>query len=124
MKRKALRAMVALGGSLLIAAGVSRAQDPVQVNARTVHVRLDNDRVRVLEAVLQPGEKEQPHSHPACVIYVISGGKIRNHSADGKVTEAEVKAGDVVYRDPVTHWAENVGTTAVHLILVELKSAR
>jgi len=116
--------MVALGGLLLIAPGVSRAQDPAVVNPATVHVRLDNDRMRVLEAVLQPGEKERPHSHPACVIYVIAGGRIRNHSADGKVTEADVKAGDVVYRDPVTHWAENVGTTAVHLILVELKSAR
>ena len=125
MKRsEALRAMVTIGGLLLAAPAISRAQDPVAVNSRTVHVRLDNDRVRVLEAVLQPGEKEEPHSHPACVIYVIAGGKIRNHSADGKVTEAEVKAGDVVYRDPVTHWAENVGTTAVRLILVELKSAR
>ena len=125
MKRNdALRTMVALGGLLLVAPGASRAQDPAVVNSATVHVRLDNDRVRVLEAVLQPGEKEQPHSHPACVIYVIGGGRIRNHAADGKVTEAEVKAGDVVYRDPVTHWAENIGATAVHLILVELKSAR
>jgi hypothetical protein len=27
----------------------------------------------------------------------------------------------VLYRDPVTHWAENVGNTTVRLILVELK---
>ena len=125
MKRhETLRTMLAIGGWLLAAPAVSRAQDPVVVNAKTVHVRLENDRVRVLEAFLQPGEKEQPHSHPACVIYVIAGGKIRNHAADGKVSEAEVHAGDVVYREPIAHWAENVGTTAVHLILVELKGPR
>ena len=62
------------------------------------------------------------HSHPAYVIYVIEGGKMRNHAADGKTAETEFKAGDVIYRDAVTHWAENVGTTTVHLILVELKN--
>jgi hypothetical protein len=28
----------------------------------------------------------------------------------------------VIYRDPVTHWAENTGDTTIHLILVELKN--
>ena len=47
------------------------AQDPAVVNAKTIRVKLENDRVRVLEATLPPGEKEQLHSHPAYVIYVI-----------------------------------------------------
>ena len=29
--------------------------------------------------------------------------------------------GDVLYRDPLTHWAENIGTTPVQFLLVELK---
>ena len=100
----------------------ARAQDPAVVNAKTIRVKLENARVRVLDATLKPGDKEQLHSHPAYVIYVIEGGKVRNHSADGKTNEAEFKAGDVIYRDPLTHWAENIGTTTMHLILVELKS--
>jgi hypothetical protein len=56
------------------------------------------------------------------VIYVIEGGRMRNHSPDGKTSETELKAGEVLYRDPVTQWAENVGTTPVHLILVEVKN--
>jgi hypothetical protein len=28
----------------------------------------------------------------------------------------------VIYREPVTHWAENIGTTTIRLVLVELKS--
>jgi quercetin dioxygenase-like cupin family protein len=98
------------------------AQDPAAVNSKTIKVKLENDRVRVLEAELPPGVKEQVHSHPAYVIYVLAGGKYRNYAADGKTTEGELKTGEVVYRDPLTHAAENIGNTTLHLILVELKS--
>lgn len=111
-------------GALLMVAGSrpAPAQDPAVVNAKLVKVPLENARVRVLDSVLQPGDKEQMHSHPAYVTYVVSGGKIRNHLADGKVVEAELKTGDVLYRDPLTPWAENIGTTPVHVVLVELKN--
>lgn len=103
-------------------ASVTREQDPLVVNARTIGLKLENPRVRVLEATLKPGDKEQTHSHPAYVIYVIAGGKFRNHATDGTVTDGEFKAGDVIYREPVTHWAENIGNTTIRLVLVELKS--
>ena len=120
---KSLLTGLAVSG-LLVLAGTrgASAQDPAVVNAKTVQVKMENDRVRVLEANLQPGEKEQPHSHPAYVTYVITGGTVRNHFADGKTAEAELKAGEVLYRDAVVHWAENIGTTPIHLILVELKT--
>ncbi len=121
-RTKSLLLGAATCGLLLLAgARAALAQDPAVVNAKTVRVKLENSHVRVLEATLQPGEKEQLHSHPAYVTYVITGGKIRNHSADGKTTESELKTGDTIYRDPLTHWAENIGTTTIHLILVELK---
>ena len=100
----------------------ARAQDPLVVNSKTVKLKFENDRVRVLEANLPPGVKEQVHSHPAYVIYVIEGGRYRNYAADGKVTDGELKTGDVIYRDPITHAAENIGDKPMHLILVELKS--
>ena len=99
------------------------AQDPAVVNAKTVKVKFENDKVRVLEAELPPGVKEAVHSHPAYVIYVMAGGKVRNHAPDGKTSESELKTGDVVYRDPLTHAAENIGTTTMHFILVELKTS-
>ena len=99
------------------------AQDPAVVNAKTIKVKFENDRVRVLEAELPPGVKEQMHSHPAYVIYVLAGGKVRNYAADGKITEAEFKTGEVLYREPLTHAAENIGNTTMHLILVELKTS-
>ena len=97
------------------------AQDPAVVNSKTIKVKFENDRVRVLEANLPPGVKEQVHSHPAYVIYVLEGGKYRNYAADGKTTEGELKTGEVLYREPLTHAAENIGQTTMHIILVELK---
>jgi quercetin dioxygenase-like cupin family protein len=98
-----------------------RTQDPLVVNSKTIALKLENDRVRVLEATLKPGDKEKVHSHPAYVIYVIEGGRVRTHGLDGTTTDAEFKTGDVIYRDPVTHWAENTGNTTIRLELVELK---
>jgi quercetin dioxygenase-like cupin family protein len=115
-----------LAAALLVALSAipALAQDPAAVNPNTVTVKLDNPHVRVLDSVLKPGQKEQLHSHPASLIYVIEGGKIRNHTSDGKVTDAELLAGATIYREPLTHWAENIGTTTLHLILVELKDQK
>jgi len=104
-----------------LCASPMRAQDPAVVNSKTIRVRFENDRVRVLEAILPPGAKEQVHSHPAYVIYVVAGGKYRNYASDGKVTEGTFQTGDVIYRDPLTHAAENIGDKPMHFILVELK---
>ena len=99
------------------------AQDPAVVQSKTVKLKFENEKVRVLEAELPPGVKEQVHSHPAYVIYVVAGGKVRNYASDGKTTETELKTGDVLYREPLTHAAENIGTTTMHFILVELKTS-
>jgi quercetin dioxygenase-like cupin family protein len=107
--------------AVLISSPHARAQDPAVVNAKTIKVKFENDRVRVLEATIPPGMKEQVHSHPAYVIYILEGGKYRNYAADGKVTEGTFKDGEVIYRDPLTHAAENIGDKPIHLILVELK---
>jgi quercetin dioxygenase-like cupin family protein len=107
--------------ALLLGSSGLHAQDAAVVNANTVTVKVDNAQVRVLEAVLPPGAQEKPHSHPASVFYVIEGGRVRNHLPDGKTDEAELVAGQTTYRDATTHWAENVGTTTIRLIIVELK---
>ena len=96
-------------------------QDVAVVNPNTIRVKLDNTQVRVLEATIKPGVKEKPHSHPASIVYVLSGGKMRTHLPDGTTSDATYTAGQTVYRDPVTHWAENIAKTTVHLIVVELK---
>ena len=102
----------------------AHGQDPAVVNAKTIKVQFENDRVRVLEANLPPGVKEQVHSHPAYFIYVLQGGRYRNYASDGSVTEGELKTGEVLFREPLTHAAENIGDKPLHMILVELKGEK
>src|SRR6202011_688059 len=113
----------AIAVALPVCVTAAFAQDPAVVNSKTIRVKFESDRVRVLEKTLPPGVKEQVHSHPAYVIYVLEGGRYRNYASDGKVTEGELKAGEVLFREPLTHAAENIGDTPLHLILVELKGA-
>ena len=110
------------GLATLLVADDAGTPDALSANPQHIRLVLENERVRVLEARLEPGKKENPHSHPAYVVYVKAGGAIRLHMPDGKTAELTLKTGDVMYREPVTqHWGENVGTTATDLILIELK---
>jgi quercetin dioxygenase-like cupin family protein len=79
----AMLSQAAVGLLLLAGSTLALAQDPAVVNPNNVRVTLENDRVRVLEATLRPGEKEQPHSHPACIMHILAGGRIRAHTVGG-----------------------------------------
>jgi quercetin dioxygenase-like cupin family protein len=107
---------------LFVAAAPLLAQDTLKVNSDSVTLKFENDRVRVLESVLKVGARENTHSHPRYVTYVIDAGTVRNHR-DGKTSDYTYKKGEVLYRDALTHWAENIGQTASHVIMFELKNS-
>jgi mannose-6-phosphate isomerase-like protein (cupin superfamily) len=117
------RTLAVIAGLVFVSAGSLRAQDAALVNPKTIHVTLDNEHVRVFEASLPPGWKENMHSHPTSIVYVIVGGRVRNHLPDGTTSEVTFTPGQTLYRDPVTHWSENIGTTPIRLVVVELKPA-
>ncbi len=104
----------------LIAQSVS-AQNPVKVAPNAFKEKLDNAQVNVLEYMSKPGDKEPMHSHPDILIYVIHGGKLKSTTPDGKSRVVEYKTGDVIWRAALTHSIENVGTTEVKALLVEVK---
>jgi len=86
-------------------------------------VLLENGRVRVLEFRVKPGEKSPMHSHPAYFVYSLSDYRMRHTFPDGRSEEREAKAGAAFWREAATHAGENVGTTEVHAVLIELKGA-
>jgi beta-alanine degradation protein BauB len=108
---------------LLLGVGAASAQDAAVANADTIRVTLDNERVRVLEAVIPPGTKEKLHSHPQSIVHVVEGGKMRNHFPDGSTSDGVLVAGTSVWREALTHWAENTGDTTVRVVIVEFKAA-
>ncbi len=100
----------------------AHAQDPVKTSPQYYKVLLENDQVRVLEYRLKPGEKEPMHSHPAGVVYVLNGAKLRFSHPDGRTEEKSAATGETIWRDPTTHAAENVGDTEAHAIAVDVKT--
>lgn len=96
-------------------------QDPVKLSPQYYKVLIDNDEMRVLEFRFKPGEKEPMHSHPRGFVYSLTDAKLKMSFPDGKTEEIAIKAGEARWREPVTHAAENIGTTEAHAIAVELK---
>ena len=95
------------------------AQDVMQQHLPFLKVVAENERVRVLRYAPSPGEHTAMHSHPESVVVVLKGGRVRLTLPDGTQTVAELKAGDVSIRGPVTHRDEAIDP--VESILVELK---
>src|SRR5205823_9791805 len=70
----------------------------------------------------QSGGKEPMHSHPAGVVYVLSGAKLKFSYPDGRTEERAAAIGETIWRDPTTHAVENVGNTEAHVIAIDLKT--
>jgi hypothetical protein len=125
MKHAAWIAMVLLAAPLLVSAPPAEAQDSMVVAPQFHKVLIDNDKVRVLEVTLKPGDKIPMHSHPGGYVSIaLAPAKARFVNADGKSADREMKAHEPVWSDAVTHSAENTGTTETKVIVVELKTAK
>jgi len=105
----------------IIASAVLVTVRAVESQKGGLAVRFENDRVRVLELRLKPGEREAMHTHPQYVLYALTDYRVKNTSADGTVRVFDRKRGDVFWGEPVTHGGENVGDTEVRAVIVELK---
>ena len=108
---------------LAVLCTTAHAQDPVKTSPPYYKVLLENDQVRVLEYRLKAGGKEAMHSHPAGVVYVLSGAKLKFSYPDGRTEERAAAAGETIWREPTTHAVENVGDTEAHAIAIDLKTA-
>jgi mannose-6-phosphate isomerase-like protein (cupin superfamily) len=85
------------------------------------NVLVDNDRVRIVEVNLQPGEKLEMHSHGPYVAYSMSSARVRFTFPDGTSREADLEKGKARYSEGVTHTVENIGSTELHNLDIELK---
>jgi quercetin dioxygenase-like cupin family protein len=89
-----------------------------------LQVKFENDRVRVLELRLRPGEREKQHTHPQYVLYALTDYRVRNTKADGTTQTFDRRAGDVFWGEPVTHGGENIGSSELSALIVELKPTK
>ena len=97
-------------------------EDAVRISPEYYTVRFENDRVRVFEYRLQPGESEPMHSHPPGVVYYLSDATFVITFPDGRSAKHSVTTGEVEWREFTRHAGENTGNTEAHVLVIELKS--
>ena len=95
--------------------------DCLNVASQNYTLLMENDRVRLFDVRIRPGEKIAMHSNGPSVIYVFNDGRLRHTYPDGKVRETVAVSGAVVWDDAETHETENVGDTDIHSLKVEMK---
>ncbi len=97
--------------------------DPTEVSPEKYTVLLENEHVRIVEYVIKPGEKDAWHTHPPKAAYIVSGGKLRITPEGADSFVAQEDSGNATWMGALgRHFGENVGTTTVRIVLVEIKS--
>ena len=118
-----------VGGNRIVSFEIKKVDDPAVPPAEDralldpagVTVKLDNDSIRMMEVIIPVDFKEKVHTHPAYVTYVLDGGQIRIHANGEAARDSELKPGATFFSERVTHWAENTGTSAIRVLLVEIR---
>ena len=95
--------------------------DAVSVAPDVYEVLFENDRVRVLNVVGEPGSVTPMHRHPDSVVHALRDASIEVSSEDGESRRVEISAGSTFWTDETTHSVENVGDATVRLLRIELK---
>jgi mannose-6-phosphate isomerase-like protein (cupin superfamily) len=108
-----------------------RDKDAVLAAPKNHKVLLENDKVRVLDVTVSPGEVEAVHSHRwPSVLYVMAAGDFIDRDANGKVIfdtrtlPSPLTFPLTMYKEPeAPHSVENLSTTiTLHLVRVEMKN--
>ncbi|MGN6850072.1 MAG: cupin domain-containing protein [Sphingomicrobium sp.] len=92
-------------------------------------VLLENERVRVLDTRLAPGQRTPIHTHASsAALYMMSWSDFLRRDAQGNVIvdsrswERRPVIGEALWLPPLPpHSVENIGTAELRLIAVELK---
>jgi beta-alanine degradation protein BauB len=95
--------------------------DAVKVAPDSYKVLLENDAVRVLEVRIKQGAKSEMHSHPRSVAVCLNDQRLKFTFPNGKIEDADLKRGQTVWLDGLSHAVENIGTEEVSSVVVELK---
>jgi hypothetical protein len=95
-------------------------EDPVTTNPAHYRTVFENEFVRVLEYLDQPGDTTTPHFHPNSVMVTLSDFQRRLRTDAGE-REVDIPAHQVMWLPAQRHAGENTGQSETHTIFVELK---
>jgi hypothetical protein len=106
---------------LLSAAAVATKPDALVIAPSVYKLAFENERIRVLSFVTEPGQKWPLHSHPDSLAVSLSEYSVRNIIPGQTPTERHSKPGDIRWIPATAHMGENTGSTEMRGLIVELK---
>ena len=96
--------------------------DVLKVTKSGYNLLMENEKVRVMEMRLKPGQKSPMHNHPHDhVVYVFEDAKFKLSFPDGNSAEFDLKAGQVLWIEAGPHETENIGSAEGHNLVIEIK---
>jgi len=107
------------GERLPLASSAASERDVMKHGLEQWTVLAENDQVRVLRFAPKKGAATPMHSHPATVVYVVKGGRVRIITPDGNAQDREYRSGTAFVRAAETHSDEALDD--LDCVLVELK---
>jgi quercetin dioxygenase-like cupin family protein len=114
-------------GAVLVGVALSAVRqrddtlDPIRVAPDSHKVAFENMFVRVLEVRVRPGSVEPRHRHPHGLSVYLASQDTRI-TVDGRAPQVTHReAGSFAWSDAVIHTVENVGSTEMHVLRIELK---
>jgi mannose-6-phosphate isomerase-like protein (cupin superfamily) len=96
-------------------------KDAAEAAPNVYTVLFENDRVRLLEARVKPGDSSSMHAHPNYLVYSLGDAKVTFTETSGQSIDVDLKAGQALWREAEEHSAKNPGSTDVVALLFELK---
>jgi len=97
------------------------ALDPVKLDPKYHIVAFENDRVRALRTILEPGIKSPLHEHPHYVVVYVTELHTTMTLGDGRQVDNPRHPGETAWRDYMKHSTLNIGRQTAVEIQVELK---
>ncbi len=82
-------------------------------------VIFENEKTKVIDVVLEPGEKQPEHDAASRLIYSLTAARL-GFFAEDVTTEVEFAAGDAHYHQGGKHAVANLGEEPVRYLVVEL----
>ncbi len=98
--------------------------DVIQKDPKHYKIIQDTLGIRVIEATFKPGEPSTFHAHPDMAVYFVQGGTMEIIDDEGMSETKEIKTGETAFSLGLEHTPQNIGKTALKMILFEVRRPR
>ena len=101
---------------------MTKFQDVLKVENSGYNLLMENEKVRVMEMRLDPGQTSPMHNHPNDhVVYVFNKAVFKLSFPDGKSNEFKLTKGKALWIEAGPHETQNIGQTHGHNLIIEIK---